>query len=161
MQWAVMNPPPRLRLVPRPSRIGGAAISAACASTAMLLASLPLPIAAIVAGVVVVIAVLGAGLRRCAGGGVPALLHVGIDRRIAVTDRSGRTRTGSILDDSYVGAGLTTIIWRADDERWWCPARAIVVLPDSLSFDEFRRLRVVLRYGRPLARADTSGVDAG
>ena len=155
-----MKPPPRLRLEPRPSRIGCAIAVTAGAITSALLASLPLPIVAMVPGIAAVLAVLVSGLWRCTGRGVPALLHVGIDRRIAVTDRDGRSREGVILDDSYVGPCLTTIVWRWDGMPWWRPARAIVVLPDTLAADEFRRLRVALRYGRPVAGA-TSGEEAG
>ena len=79
-----------------------------------------------------IVAVLAAGLWRCSGRGVPALLHVGIDRRITVTGRDGRSRTGVILDDSYVGAWLTTIVWRQDGMPWWRSARTVVVLPDTL-----------------------------
>jgi hypothetical protein len=39
-------------------------------------------------------------------------------------------------------------------------APAIVVLPDMLSADEFRRLRGALRYGRATARGTTSDEDA-
>jgi hypothetical protein len=151
---------PLLRLEPRRSRIGCALITAACAMTSLLLALLPLPLAACVAGAAAILGVLATGLRRFVGRGVPALVHVGIDRRITVTDRGGRSRTGSILDDSYVGAWLTTIIWSADGDPWWLPARAILVLPDTLPRDEFRRLRVVLRYGRPVAEGETSGTEA-
>jgi len=108
--------------------------------------------------------VLVSGLRRCAGRGVPALLHVGIDRRVTVTDRTGRSRDGTILDASYVGSAVTTLVWRADGDRWWRPARTMLFLRDSLPPDEFRRLRVLLRYGRPpgeAAEAVTSGIDAG
>jgi hypothetical protein len=156
-----MKPPPRLRLEPRPSRIGCAAIMAACTMTSILLALLPLPMVAMFAGAAIILAVLVSGLWRCTGRGVPALLHVGIDRRITVTDREGRSRAGVILDDSYVGAWLTTIVWRRDAMPWWRPARAIVVLPDTLPEDEFRRLRVVLRYGRPAAAGATNGEEAG
>jgi len=156
-----MKPPPRLRLEPRPSRLGCALVAAGCVMTSILLASLPLPMAAVLPGIAAILAVLASGLRRCAGRGVPALLHVGIDRRITVTDRDGRSRTGAVLDDSYVGAWLTTIAWRCDGMPWWRPARTIVVLPDTLSRDEFRRLRVVLRYGRPAAAGERSGEAAG
>ena len=44
------------------------------------------------AGIAAVLAVLAAGLWRCTGRGVPALLHVGLDRRITVTGRDGRSR---------------------------------------------------------------------
>ncbi len=156
-----MKPAPRLRLEPRPSRIGCAFVAATCAMTAVLIGWLPLPIAAVVPASAVVLAVLFSGLWRCTGRGVPALLHVGIDRRITVTGRDGRSRAGTILDDSCVGPWLTTIVWRADGTPWWRPARAIVVLPDTLPEDEFRRLRVVLRYGRPVAAGETSGEEAG
>jgi len=161
MQWAQMKLPPRLRLEPRPSRIACAVFSGACAATALLLFLLPLPDVAVVGGNAAIAAVFASGLRRCIGRGVPALLHVGIDRRITVTDRSGRSRAGSILDDSYVGAALTTIVWSADGDPWWHPARAILILPDTLVPDEFRRLRVALRYGRPAGDEATSGVEAG
>jgi hypothetical protein len=156
-----MKPAPRLRLEPRPSRIGCAFVAATCAMTAVLIGSVPLPIGTAIPASAMVLAVLFSGLRRCTGRGVPALLHVGIDRRITVTGRDGRSRAGTILDDSCVGAWLTTIVWRADGAPWWRPARAIVVLPDTLPEDEFRRLRVVLRYGRPAAVGATSREEAG
>ncbi len=129
--------------------------------TAILLAWLPLPIAAHAAGGAAILAVLASGLYRCTGRGVPALLHVGTDRLITVTGRDGRSRQGTILDDSYVGARLTTIVWRADRDPWWRPSRAILVLPDALAPDDFRRLRVALRYGRAPAASETSDVVAG
>jgi hypothetical protein len=151
----------RLRLEPRPSRIAGVAIVTACSGIAILVALLRLPVAATFSCTTMVVAVLASSLWRCTGRGVPALLHVGIDRRIAVTDRAGRTRAGAVLDDSYVGPTLTTLVWRADDDPWWRPARAMLILPDTLPPDAFRRLRVVLRYGRPAGEAPTSGVEAG
>lgn len=124
----------------------------------MLLATLPLEVIAPCA--LLVLIVLVAGLWRCTGRGLPALLHVGIDRRIAVTDFNGRSRVGAILDDSYVGAWLTTIVWEQDGAPWWRPASAIVVLPDMLPREDARRLRVALRYGRPVVAGATSDDDA-
>ncbi len=152
---------PGLRLSPRPSRIGRVLIVAACTTTSGLLALLPLPIAAIVTGSAAILAVLVSGLWRCAGRGVPSSYHVGINRRIAVTDGEGQTRAGPILDDSYVGAWMTTIIWRADGDPWWHRSRSILVFRDTLSRDEFRRLRVLLRYGRPAIDGEASGAEAG
>ncbi len=151
----------RLRLEPRPSRIAGAAIIGGCVATCALIPAMRLPMGAALGCVAIVIVVLAASLSRCAGRGIAAIVHVGLDRTISVTDRSARTRAGVILDDSYVGAALTTIVWRADDDRWWRPARAMLIAPDSLAPDEFRRLRVVLRYGRAVRDEETSGVDAG
>ena len=151
----------RLRLEPRPSRIAGAAISVGCIATVGLIAAMRLPAAAALGCVAIVIVVLISSLWRCAGRGVAAIMHVGIDRRISVTGRGGRTRAGVILDDSYVGSALTTVVWRADGDSWWRPARTMLFVPDSLPPDDFRRLRVLLRYGRPPGDAATSGVEAG
>ena len=144
-----MHLPQRLRLAPRPSRIGCAAVSSACAFAAVLLAALPLPLVLLLPCAAVILVVLVKGLWRCTGRGVPALMHVGMDRRITVTALDGRSRAGTILDDSFVGTWLTTIVWQPDGMPLWRPAPAIVVFPDMLAPEEFRRLRVALRYGRP------------
>lgn len=149
-----------LRLTLRPSRIGCTAVWIGCVLASALLAMLPLPPVGYVPCGLVILAVLVSGLWRCTGRGLPALLHVGIDRRITVTACDGRSRAGAILDDSYVGAWLTTIVWRWDDSPWWHVANAIVVLPDMLPRDSFRRLRVVLRYGRPAVAGATSAEEA-
>ena len=44
-----------------------------------------------------------------------------------------------------MSAALTSIVWRPDGARW---SRSILVLPDMLAPDDFRRLRVMLRYAR-------------
>ena len=131
-----------------------------CVLCSVLLAALPLPMSVRLLGVVTVAGVLVGGLWRCTGRGVPALMHVGNDRRMTVTDYQGRSHAGTILDDTFVGAWLTTIVWQRDGSPWWRPARAIVVLPDMLPADEFRRLRVALRYGRPPARGTINDDDA-
>ena len=136
------------------------AIVAACSAAAVLLATIPLPETAIVGGATAIVATLVSGLRQCLGRGVPARFFVGVDRRIAVIDHAGRSLAGPILDDSYVGARVTTIVWRADEDRWWRPARTLLILPDSLPRDEFRRLRVVLRYGRVAGDEGSSDVEA-
>jgi hypothetical protein len=156
-----MKPPPRLRLEPRPSRVARALIASACAGTAALIIVLPLPFWVSGAGLLAVVGVAAHGFRRCTGRGVPALLHVGADRRITTTGRDGRSRNGAILADSYVGAHLTTIVWRPDGARIWEPAQSILLLSDMLPRDEFRQLRVLLRYGRPAVDEMTSGADAG
>ncbi len=101
------------------------------------------------------------GFWRCTGRGLPALLHIGADRRITATGRDGHSRDGVILDDSYVGAQLTIIVWRPDRARAWVPSPSIMILPDMLPPEDFRQLRVWLRYGRPVVDDATSGADAG
>jgi len=132
-----------------------------CVLSSVLLAALPFSIEVTLPCAVAVAAVLVRGLWRCTGRGLPALMHIGNDRRMTVTDCEGRSHAGTILDDTFVGAWLTTIVWRRDGWPWWRPATGIVVLPDMLPADDLRRLRVALRYGRPTPRGTTSEDDAG
>jgi hypothetical protein len=156
-----MNPPRRLRLEPRPSRIACATIAIACAAFCALILLLPLDAWASLAAVLTLCGVAARALWRCTGRGVPALLHVGYDRRITASSRDGRSRDGAILDDSYVGAVLTTIVWRPDRATRFACAESILILRDTLPADDFRRLRVLLRYGSPVVDEDTSGRLAG
>jgi len=156
-----MTSPPRLRLEPCSSRIGVTTIVAGAVAMLALVIALPLDSWAAAAAGVATLVAAASGVRACSGRGVPVLLHVGLDRRLAVTGRDGRTREGAILDASYVGASVTTIVWRPDGAAWYVPARALLILPDTLPRDDFRRLRVVLRYGRPAVERPASAVDAG
>ena len=75
------------------------------------------------------------------------------------TYQSGSRRgPGAILDASYAGAALTTIVWRRDADPWWRPVSAMLVLPDMLDAETFRRLRVWMRYGQA-PREDASSDD--
>jgi hypothetical protein len=65
--------------------------------------------------------------------------------QLTVVAGDGSCRQGRVRADSYIGARITTIVWKRDRARF---ARAILVLPDMLPADDFRRLRVLLRYGR-------------
>ncbi len=156
-----MNPPRRLRLEPRPSRIACATIASACAAFCALILLLPLDAWATLAAVLTICGIAARALWRCTGRGVPALLHVGYDRRITASSRDGQSRSGAILDDSYVGAILTTIVWRPDGATRYAWPESIVILPDTLHADDFRHLRVLLRYGRPVVDEETSGRVAG
>lgn len=153
-----MKPPPPVDLAPHPSRLAAALIVTAFGGTALLLIALPLPPATRVAGAVGILVAGAWALRQAVGQGAPARLVVGIDRRVEVTTRDGRTAAGAILADSFVDPRLITVVWRPDGAR---RARTLVVLPDSLAADDLRRLRVALRYGRvATAGLPASGVDA-
>jgi len=60
----------------------------------------------------------------------------------------GRLIAGHVRSATYVGALVTTIVWRADGARW---SRTVLVVPDMLAAEDFRRLRVMLRYARNAA----------
>ncbi|MEO9136821.1 MAG: hypothetical protein ABI316_09490 [Casimicrobiaceae bacterium] len=67
------------------------------------------------------------------------------DLTLVVVTGDGTACAGRVHRDSYVGARLSTIVWRPYG-RW--QLRAILLLPDMLPAGDFRRLRVLLRYGR-------------
>ena len=110
----------------------------------------------------IVVALVGAIALRAAHrlSQPPLLLHVGVDRRISVTTRDGRTHDGTIHADTSIGASITTIVWVPDGARWYEPAKTLLVLTDMLPADDFRRLRVYLRHGRSAPDPDTSDVAA-
>ena len=67
------------------------------------------------------------------------------DGSIDVTQRNGVTMTGRQVPGSFVHPWFTTILWRGEGARF---LRSVVVLPDSLSADQFRELRVWLKWWR-------------
>ncbi|MBL0289203.1 MAG: hypothetical protein IPQ15_00525 [Betaproteobacteria bacterium] len=166
---APMRSPPRLRLEPRPSRLLRRALVGASFATGSLVAGLPLswPLRVLLVLVVLLLAMRAA--RATLGRGLPAIVHVGADRRLTVTGRDGRSRSGTIGPESCVGSRVTTVVWRADRAdpapRGPCRRRAaLLILPDMLAPEDFRQLRVLLRYGRAPSLAGaraTSAVAAG
>ena len=53
-------------------------------------------------------------------------------------------RTGVVRQGSFVAPWLTIIRWRASSHRF---DRTVLILPDMLPEPDFRRLRVLLRWG--------------
>jgi hypothetical protein len=153
-----MKPLPRLRIELIASRIAPRLLASATVATSVLaFLTIVQPLACAIA----VCACGAIGLRAVRSAARPPLLmHVGIDRRIRVTLRNGRIVDGTVHADTSVGAGLTSIVWRRDAARWFRLADTLLVLPDMLPADDFRRLRVYLRYGRAADDAGTSGVSA-
>jgi toxin CptA len=52
--------------------------------------------------------------------------------------------SGRVRDGSFVAPWLTVLRWRPDGARL---DRALLVAPDTLAAEEFRRLRVLLKFG--------------
>jgi hypothetical protein len=161
-----MRRSPPLQLDLRPSRLGRRLVAAGGAVTAVLIVWLPLGHEFRIVALLIVAQAMIDGIRRVAGRALPATLVVGVDRRIVVRRRDGDLVAGLILDATYVGTYLTTVVWRPDGDgvgwRILRPAQTIIVLPDALSAEDFRRLRVVLRYGRVASpERGTRGATAG
>ena len=152
-----MRLPPAVHVSFGPSRralvwVGGVALLA-CIAIAVL------PIDSVLIG----LATLGIGVWAGDRAHVVALrrgpratksLWLSGDRMVVVRDGAGNLKAGYVRSSTYVGARLTTIVWRPDGSRW---SRAELILPDMLPPDDFRRLRVLLRYGR---KEDAQGAPA-
>jgi hypothetical protein len=149
-----MRMPPPVHVVLAPSRIAGAGIGVLAAATIALTIALPLQTLLQVAMIAAVVAWAGWSFHADA-------LHRG---RFAVTEvrlapdlilvacmGDGRLVAGRVRASTYVGAWVTTIVWRPDGWRWSC---SILVLPDMLPAEDFRRLRVMLRYARSCETQD-------
>jgi hypothetical protein len=144
----VMRLPVQLRVSLRSSRLAAFAIAtnAAVAWAAVLVLSVP-TIAHLVTG----LALGGWALlacRRHAWRTAPrAVVEVMLssDAVVVVRYRDGRLVAGHVRSGSFVHPWFTSIVWRPDGQRRSC---SVPLLPDMLGLDEFRRLRVLLRYGR-------------
>jgi toxin CptA len=143
MRWP---PPVRVTLVP--SVLGAILLGALGLATCLVVSTLPLhpwvaapSIVAIAAWTIerICVVALRAGPRAVRS------FELRGDLTVVVVSGDGTACAGRVHRDSYVGARLTTIVWRPYG-RW--RLRTIVLLPDMLPADGFRRLRVLLRYGR-------------
>jgi hypothetical protein len=87
-----------------------------------------------------------AALGWIAASSLMALRRMRPNRRLCV-DTEGRIEadgvSGELADGSFVAAWLAVIRWRAP-RAWW--ERTLVVAPDMLPAEDFRRLRVILRW---------------
>jgi hypothetical protein len=152
-----MRPPNQLRVVLGPSRIATCALAALAALAIALLLIMPAPAWTDALGALALVAwaahrIRLHGLRRAPASIVEVMLAE--DRTIVVRHRDGRLRAGLVLDRSHVHPAFTSIAWRPDGVRL---ARSVPIVPDMLASDDFRRLRVLLRYGRS---EDSAGAPA-
>jgi hypothetical protein len=65
--------------------------------------------------------------------------------RVEVAFGSGRIVAGTLHGDSRAGSWLTSVVWRPKGAR---RTRSVPILPDMLPADDFRRFRVLMRYGQ-------------
>lgn len=143
MQW-----PPPVRVVLSSSCTALALIGSLALATCAVIASMPLPPAAVGLATIVVVAWAIDRIHVVAfrqGPRAVRTFEVRGDLTVVVVTGDGNARAGRVHRDSYVGARLSTLVWRPFG-RW--RSRAILLLPDMLPAQDFRRLRVLLRYGR-------------
>lgn len=129
-----------------PSRVGGWLLALMVISTlAVILATPGLAWARILVATWVICAGLEALhsklLHRGARGVRTILLKR--EREIQLLTDDGRWVRGAVRDGCFVAPWLTVVRWRAPTHR---RDRALLLLPDMLPREDFRRLRVLLRW---------------
>jgi len=143
-----MRLPPIVHVSLGPSRIAGVAIGVVTLATLVVVLLLPLERWQHGAVCAVVLAWAWVAFERIAVRSTPdavAQMRLAPNLVIVVTRGDGRLVAGHVRSSTCVSATLTSIVWRPDGARW---SRSILVLPDMLPPDDFRRLRVMLRYAR-------------
>jgi len=143
MRW-----PPPVRVSLAPSLAASLLIAALASVTCAVVAMLPFDRSAITLAVLAIVVwavdrIWVIALRR--GARAVRGLELRGDLTLVVQSGDGSICAGRVHRDSYAGANLSTIVWRPFG-RW--RSRTILLLPDMLPASDFRRLRVLLRYGR-------------
>jgi hypothetical protein len=133
---ASMRLPPAVHVTLMPSRRACACIVALALVTCAVV--LTLPVDPVLSGLAMLGIVVWAGDRVVVvawrrGPRATVSLWLTADRMIVVRTGDDRLVAGYVRAASYVGARMSRAEW---------------ILPDMLPADDFRRLRVLLRYGR-------------
>ena len=135
-----------VRLALAPSRAGALAIGAMAAATVILVTLTPGParlriLAATWIACAALHAIHAVALHR-GRRGIRAL-RLSRAGEIEVQDSTHEWRAGMLRAGSFVAPWLTIIRWRAHGRRF---DHTVVLLPDMLPAEDFRRLRVWLRW---------------
>lgn len=131
-----IRPSRQLALVLVLAHLGAAAASIAVELPAWAKAVLLIPILASLAWSLYKHALLGSAHSVVA-------VEVGEGSAASVRTRSGDWHKSVVLDSSFVAPYLTVLNLRIDQSRFACH---VVIMPDSVMAEDFRRLRVWLRW---------------
>ena len=143
MRW-----PPPVRVSLAPSLAVSIAVASLAIATCVVVTVLPLEPFAMALAVVAVLAWAADRINVVAlrnGPRAVSRFELRGDLTLVVVTGDGNARAGRVQRESYVGARLSTIVWKPYG-RWRC--RTILLTADMLPAADFRRLRVLLRYGR-------------
>ena len=155
MQW-----PPSVRVAIGSSRTAFALIALLAIGTCAVIATLPFePAALALASFAVVVWAIDRIYVIAFRLGPRAVRQFELrgDLTVVIVTGDGNACAGRVHHESYVGSRLTTLVWRPFG-RW--RSRTILILPDMLPPQDFRRLRVLLRYGRSEATQGDSASQA-
>jgi toxin CptA len=128
------------------SRSAQAIVCAVAAATLAVILWTPMSWTAKAVLVLAVVARAVAALRRHARHEGPQGVHrlrVNLGGAAWVAGRDGVECPGRVVDGSFVAPWLTIVRWLPEGARL---SRTVLILPDMVDAEEFRRLRVLLRW---------------
>jgi hypothetical protein len=140
------DPAWRVVLALGPSRTAGAWITGLAGLTLAVAVWLPAPGWASAALVAAILAGAVRSARRHAGQEGPGAVRrlvIDLSGHVEVTRADGSIHRGRVVDGSFVAPWLTIVRWRPEGSRF---SRAVVIAPDAAPPQDFRRLRVLLRW---------------
>lgn len=144
-----------LRVALRPSPRLAMLLALAGLGSAVLLALLPLPrwlmLALCAAVLLATCHHLARDVLRLLPGSV-VLLEVDAGGRLRVVCRNGAADAAEVAGDSRVGAWLTLLNLKVAGRR-----RSVLLTGDGTDAEDYRRLRVWLRWGQAVAQANPAG----
>jgi hypothetical protein len=149
--------PPTVIVAPGASRSAGVLLGVLATGTTAVVVALPLELwlqSGLIVSLVVWTTLVFHRLALRRGARAVTEVRLAANRLIAVRHAERALVAGHVRSASHVGSRLTTIVWKPDGARW---SRTVLLLPDMLPPDDFRRLRVLLRYARS---DDVQGVPA-
>lgn len=153
-------PPPHLQAIElRPSRQLALILGCAHLGVLLVLATLPVTLWLQTGGAVVLLLNAAYVIRRHAwrrGRGAVIALHFTDREQLRVQMYNSTWHAGRVLGSSTVGVLCTVINIRLADHRF--PLHT-VIMNDSIDTEDFRRLRVWLRWG-PRETADAADITA-
>lgn len=89
-------------------------------------------------------AILLHGLRRLKHSVVA--LQLKPDNSVTIHLKDGRRQKVRVMPSSVVTPLLTVVHYRLHEAAWYSPKRYVVILADAVDAEEYRRLRVYLRW---------------
>ncbi len=154
-----MNPP-RLPITElRPTRRLALILGLVHLGALLVLATLPVALSLQASGAVLLLLSATYSIRRHAwrrGRGAVTALHFSDREQLRVRMHDGTWHAGRVLGSSTVGVVCTVLNIRLTDHR--LPVH-VVIMSDCIDAEDFRRLRVWLRWG-PRAATDAADVAA-
>ncbi|MEO8442027.1 MAG: protein YgfX [Betaproteobacteria bacterium] len=142
-----------LKIPLKPSRLLAAIVLLAHAAAIAVVLIVELPQWLKVVAIALLFAQCVAVVRRQAflmGATAATAIEITSDHRINVETRAAGWCEYEVLGSTYVTPYLTVLNLRQSDTR---VARHVLLLPDSLNADDFRKLRVWLRWKEDSANA--------